>query len=67
MLQCGVVGLDLLVEALDCGDRDAAFSQLHTAVEDRDPNLLGLKSNPAFDSLRTDPRYAELLATMRLN
>jgi tetratricopeptide (TPR) repeat protein len=48
------------------GEKDAAFTHLRSAVEDRDPNLLGLKSNPAFDSLRSDPRYTELLASMRL-
>ena len=48
------------------GDKDSAFAQLRSAMEDRDPNLLGLKSNPAFDSLRGDPRYGELLASMRL-
>ena len=48
------------------GEKDSAFSQLGSAVEDRDPNLLGLKTNPAFDSLRSDPRYGELLASMRL-
>jgi serine/threonine protein kinase/thioredoxin-like negative regulator of GroEL len=48
------------------GDRDAAFNHLSTAAENRDPNLLGLKSNPAFDSLRADPRYAELIAKMKL-
>jgi serine/threonine-protein kinase len=48
------------------GDKDAAFAQLHSAAEDRDPNLLGLKSHPVFDTLRGDPRYAELLRSMRL-
>jgi serine/threonine protein kinase/tetratricopeptide (TPR) repeat protein len=48
------------------GDKDAALTHLRTAAADRDPNLLGLKSNPSFDSLRGDPRYAELLAAMKL-
>jgi serine/threonine-protein kinase len=48
------------------GDKDAAFTHLRTAANDRDPNLLGLKSNPAFDSLRSDKRYTELLSTMKL-
>jgi len=48
------------------GDKDAAFAHLDAAAADRDPNLLGLKSNPAFDSLRNDPRYQELLSTMKL-
>jgi serine/threonine-protein kinase len=48
------------------GEKDKAFDHLRAAIEDRDPNILGLKSNPSFDSLRGDARYAELLATMRL-
>jgi serine/threonine protein kinase len=48
------------------GETDTAFAHLRAALGDRDPNLLGLKSNPAFDSLRNDPRYAELLAAMKL-
>jgi serine/threonine-protein kinase len=48
------------------GERDEAFAQLRTAAGDRDPNLLGLKSHPAFDSLRGDARYSELLAQMGL-
>ena len=49
------------------GETDAAFAHLRSAMEDRDPNLLGLKSNPAFDTLRSDPRYSALLASMRLD
>ena len=48
------------------GDKDAAFAHLQAATADRDPNLLGLKSHPAFDNLRTDPRYNELLSSMGL-
>lgn len=48
------------------GDKDAAFTNLRIAMEDRDPNILGLKSNPSFDGLRSDERYGELLSAMRL-
>lgn len=48
------------------GDSDAAFAQLRTAADDRDPNLLGLKTHPAFDNLRNDSRYTELLRAMHL-
>ena len=36
------------------GDKDRAFENLDRAIQDRDPSLLGLKSNPIFESLRTD-------------
>lgn len=48
------------------GDFDAAFSLLDRAVHDRDPNILGLKSNPIFDPLREEPRYHALLKKMQL-
>ncbi len=48
------------------GDRDGAFENLDRAVFDRDPNILGLKSNPIFDGLREDRRYHALLRKMQL-
>lgn len=48
------------------GDADQAFENLDRAIQDRDPNLLGLKSNPIFESLREDPRYHALLKKMQL-
>ncbi|HXJ38463.1 MAG TPA: protein kinase [Bryobacteraceae bacterium] len=48
------------------GDRDRAFENLDRAVADRDPNILGLASNPIFDGLREDPRYLALLSKMQL-
>lgn len=48
------------------GDYDAAFGHLDRAIQDRDPNILGLKSNPIFDGLREDVRYHALLKKMQL-
>ena len=48
------------------GDYDAAFAHLDQAIHDRDPNILGLKSNPIFDPLREDTRYHALLKKMQL-
>jgi serine/threonine-protein kinase len=48
------------------GDKNAAFEHLDQAISDRDPNVLGLKSNPAFDGLRSDARYQALLRKMQL-
>ena len=48
------------------GDFDAAFGHLDRAIHDRDPNILGLKSNPIFDALREDARYHALLKKMQL-
>ncbi len=49
------------------GDKDRAFESLDRAVSDRDPNILGLSTNPIFDSLRSDPRYGALLRKMQLS
>jgi serine/threonine protein kinase/Flp pilus assembly protein TadD len=48
------------------GDKTKAFENLDRAVQDRDPSLLGLKSNPIFDSIRGDDRYNALLRKMQL-
>ena len=47
------------------GDKDKAFENLDRAAWDRDPNLLGLKSNPIFDALSTDARFRALLSKMQ--
>jgi serine/threonine protein kinase len=48
------------------GDKDRAFEALAKACEDRPRNLVGfgltgLKTDPYLDSLRGDPRFAEIL------
>jgi eukaryotic-like serine/threonine-protein kinase len=48
------------------GDIDRAFENLDRAIHDRDPSILGLKSNPSFDALRNDERYHALLRKMQL-
>jgi hypothetical protein len=39
--------------ACDLGDKDHAFEWLNTAYNERDPNMLGLKTNGSLDSLRS--------------
>jgi serine/threonine protein kinase/TolB-like protein/Tfp pilus assembly protein PilF len=43
------------------GDRDQAFHYLDSAYEQRDDELLAVIRFPAFDSLKSDPRWAALL------
>ena len=44
---------------------DAAFDALNRAYEERDPTLVNLKHDPRLDALRSDSRYARLVALMR--
>jgi TolB-like protein/predicted Ser/Thr protein kinase len=45
----------------DLGDKDHAFEWLSTAYQEHDENLTALRTDAAMDSLRGDPRYAELV------
>ena len=41
------------------GERDKAFGWLEKTFEARDPLTLQFKVDPAYDSLRNDPRYVQ--------
>jgi adenylate cyclase len=51
---------------LGVGDRDQAFVWFEKAYSDHSKVLTGLKVNPAFDALRTDPRFPSLMRRVRL-
>jgi hypothetical protein len=48
------------------GQTDKAFASLERAYEDRSVRLGGIKATPAFDSLRSDPRYSDLVRRIGL-
>jgi len=50
----------------ELGDKDQAFYWLNAAYQEHEPNLLTLKTNPSFDSIRSDPRFAELVRKVGL-
>jgi len=50
----------------DLGDKDQAFRWLNTAYQERDWYLLGFKTDFLMDSLRSDPRFAELVSKVGL-
>jgi len=48
------------------GDKDKAFQWLEAANEARDPAVIWLNVDPAFDRLRDDPRFRDLSSRMNL-
>ena len=49
------------------GEKDKAFEWLEKSYDDRSIGaLIGMKVNPIFDPLRSDPRFADLLRRMNL-
>jgi hypothetical protein len=43
------------------GEAERTFGWLQKAVEERNPDLIELRSEPVFDGLRTDARFGDLL------
>ncbi len=48
------------------GERDLAFEELEKAYQERDTDMAGLKVEPRWDPLRSDPRFQALLQRMNL-
>lgn len=57
--------ISLIYIGLD--DKDNAFKWLNMACDERDNWLVWLKIHPVFDSLRSDPRFNDLLERVGLN
>jgi TolB-like protein/DNA-binding winged helix-turn-helix (wHTH) protein/tetratricopeptide (TPR) repeat protein len=54
--------IDLAGVHMRLGNKDEAFRWLEKALEDHLPYLIwSLPADPAFDDLRSDPRYADLM------
>ncbi|MGE0884236.1 MAG: winged helix-turn-helix domain-containing tetratricopeptide repeat protein [Blastocatellales bacterium] len=47
-------------------DKETAFTWLYKAADRQQADLVSLKIEPSFDSLRADPRFAELLRRVGL-
>jgi DNA-binding winged helix-turn-helix (wHTH) protein/TolB-like protein/cytochrome c-type biogenesis protein CcmH/NrfG len=48
------------------GQKNMAFACLDKAFDERDPSIVQLKIEPAYDSLREDSRYTELIRKIGL-
>ena len=57
---------DLAILYTGLGDREHALEELNKAYEERAGWLISLKVEPLFDTLRSDPRFTELLRRMKL-
>ena len=56
------IGAETLAQiCIGLGDKDGAFRWLETALADRSSILIYLKTEPFFDPLRADPRFADLV------
>jgi hypothetical protein len=49
------------------GEKDQAFEYLNKAVEEHEWAVIMLNVEPTLDSLRSDPRFAELVRRVGLN
>jgi DNA-binding winged helix-turn-helix (wHTH) protein/tetratricopeptide (TPR) repeat protein len=49
------------------GEKDQAFAWLEKEYHERGVGLTGLRTDPIWDSLRTDARFTDLLRRMHLN
>ena len=56
-------GAMTLVNSL-LGNMDETVRWAERAITQRDPQVLGIKTTPAYANLRSDPRYPALLAKM---
>ena len=50
----------------DLGNKDQVYKWLNTAYQERDFNLIGLKTDFLLDPLRSDPRFTELVRKVGL-
>ena len=61
-----VPGSQIALIYIGLDEKRAAITWLETAYEQRDPLLTSIKAEPPFDSLRSDPRFGDLLRRMGL-
>jgi serine/threonine-protein kinase len=59
-------GFDIALIHTGLGRKDQAFAWLEKAFQDRSSLLKDLKTEPEIESLRSDPRYKDLLRRMNL-
>jgi hypothetical protein len=58
--------MDFAIVYLGLDEKNQAFEWLNKTFDENPYRLSFIKVNPRFDSLRSDPRFAELLRRMKL-
>jgi hypothetical protein len=58
--------VSLAVAHFAFGEEDAGFRELERALALKDQSLATLKMEPAYDGIRSDPRFQQILARLRL-
>jgi DNA-binding winged helix-turn-helix (wHTH) protein/tetratricopeptide (TPR) repeat protein len=61
-----VSSADIAAVFVALGESDQAFLYLQKAYQEHSISLVNIKVDPAFDPLRTDPRFAQLLGRLGL-
>jgi tetratricopeptide (TPR) repeat protein len=61
-----VAPFDVAVVYVGLGDKDQTFEWLQKSLEDHSHWVIWLKCDPRFDSIRSDPRYGEVMRRMGL-
>jgi len=61
-----VAPFDVAVVYVGLADKDHTFEWLQKALEDRSHWIIWLKNDPRFDSIRSDPRYGDVMRRMGL-
>lgn len=59
-----VAPYDIALVYIGLGDKDQAFTWLEKAYQVRSNDMSNLKQDPTFDSLRSDPRFQDILRRM---
>ena len=60
-----VAPTSLAEASLWAGDREGALDQLREALDTEDPRLMMLRTDPAWDPLRSDPAFREIVREAR--
>jgi serine/threonine-protein kinase len=64
--RCYVSPLDLAIVYTGLGEKQLALEWFEKAYEERSGALIYLKVEPLYDSLRSEPRFNDLLRGMNL-